>query len=90
MDSGIPWKFRSDLAITGPSQLSSGVTSNRLMVRLRTSCGVPLMTAYSHSPLSGWIVAAGIPASTVNAPLWRALGVTTGIGASTACRGRYI
>jgi two-component sensor histidine kinase len=43
--------------------------------------GVPLLTAYSHSPLSGWVVAAGIPASTVNGPLWRALGVTTGIGA---------
>jgi two-component sensor histidine kinase len=43
--------------------------------------GVPLLTAYSHSPLSGWIVAAGIPTATVNAPLWRALGVTTGIGA---------
>jgi two-component sensor histidine kinase len=43
--------------------------------------GVPLLTAYSHSPLSGWIVAAGIPAATVNAPLWRALGITTGIGA---------
>jgi two-component sensor histidine kinase len=42
--------------------------------------GVPLMTAYSHSPLSGWIVAAGIRAATINAPLWRNLAVTTGIG----------
>ena len=43
--------------------------------------GVPLLTAYSHSPMSGWIVAAGIPAATVNAPLWRNLAITAGIGA---------
>jgi two-component sensor histidine kinase len=42
--------------------------------------GVPLLTAYSHSPMSGWIVAAGIPAATVNAPLWRNLAITAGIG----------
>ena len=42
--------------------------------------GVPLLTAFSHSPVSGWIVAAGIPAATVNAPLWRNLAITTGIG----------
>ncbi len=43
--------------------------------------GVPLLTAYSHSPISGWIVAAGIRTATVNAPLWRSLAITTGIGA---------
>jgi two-component sensor histidine kinase len=42
--------------------------------------GVPLLTAYSHSPQTGWIVAAGIPARTVIAPLWRNLAITTGIG----------
>src|SRR6478672_3005016 len=43
--------------------------------------GVPLLTAYSHSPQSGWIVAAGIAVSTVNAPLWRNLAITASIGA---------
>jgi two-component sensor histidine kinase len=43
--------------------------------------GVPLLTAYSHSPQTGWIVAAGIPASSVIVPLWRNLAITTAIGA---------
>jgi two-component sensor histidine kinase len=42
--------------------------------------GVPLLTAYSHSPASGWIVAGGIPSASVNDPLWRNLIITTGIG----------
>jgi two-component sensor histidine kinase len=42
--------------------------------------GVPLLSAYSHTPMSGWIVAAGISAATVNVPLWRNLAVTAGIG----------
>jgi two-component sensor histidine kinase len=42
--------------------------------------GVRLLTAYSHSPESGWIVAAGIPAATVIAPMWRNLAITAGIG----------
>jgi two-component sensor histidine kinase len=43
--------------------------------------GVPLLTAYSHSPQTGWIVAAGIPARTVIMPLWRNLAIMTAIGA---------
>jgi two-component sensor histidine kinase len=43
--------------------------------------GVPLLTAYSRSPLSGWTVAAGISGAIINAPLWRNLAITAGIGA---------
>jgi two-component sensor histidine kinase len=43
--------------------------------------GVELLTAFTRSPLSGWTVAAGIPTTTLTAPLWRALAMTLGIGA---------
>src|SRR5262245_27628741 len=42
--------------------------------------GVPLLTAFTRSPLTGWTVAAGIPVASVTAPLWRALAVTASIG----------
>jgi two-component sensor histidine kinase len=41
--------------------------------------GVPLLTAFTHSSLTGWSVAAGTPVSTLTAPLWRILAVTAGI-----------
>jgi len=44
--------------------------------------GVPLLTAYSRSPVTDWIVAAGIPVALVTAPLWRTLAVTALIGAA--------
>jgi two-component sensor histidine kinase len=51
--------------------------------------GVPLLTAYSHSPLSGWIVAAGVATRTLTAPLWRTLAMTVGIGAVLLATGMY-
>src|SRR5262249_61462015 len=42
--------------------------------------GVPLLTGFTRSPLTGWTVAAGIPDATVTAPLWQALAVTVSIG----------
>jgi len=41
---------------------------------------IPLITAVSRSPISGWIVGAGIAARTLAAPLWRDLAITTAIG----------
>ncbi len=42
--------------------------------------GVPLLTAFSKSSVSGWIVAAGIASSTINAPLWNTLAITVTVG----------
>lgn len=43
--------------------------------------GVPLLTAFTHSPLTGWSVAAGTPVATLTAPLSRILAVTAAIAA---------
>jgi len=42
--------------------------------------GVPLITTYTRSPLTGWTVAAGIPESSLIGPLWRNLAFTSLIG----------
>jgi two-component sensor histidine kinase len=42
--------------------------------------GIELLTAYSRSPLSGWLVATGIPTATITAPLWRTMASTVLIG----------
>jgi two-component sensor histidine kinase len=43
--------------------------------------GAPLITAFSRSPSTGWTVAAGISESSLAAPLWRYLAITSVIGA---------
>ena len=42
--------------------------------------GVPLITAYTRSSLTGWTVAAGIAEATLVGPLWRNLAITSLIG----------
>jgi two-component sensor histidine kinase len=42
--------------------------------------GVPLITSVARSSLTGWAVAAGIPESSLVAPLWRNLAITSVIG----------
>ena len=42
--------------------------------------GVPLITSLARSSLTGWIVAAGIAESSLVAPLWRSLAITSVIG----------
>jgi len=44
--------------------------------------GLPLITAFSRSPLTGWTVAAGISQSSLVAPLWRDLATAAVIGAA--------
>jgi two-component sensor histidine kinase len=39
--------------------------------------GLPLMSSFVHSPLTGWIVAAGITEDSLVAPLWRNLAITS-------------
>jgi len=43
--------------------------------------GISLMSAFAHSSLTGWIVAAGITESSLVAPLWRNLAIASVIGA---------
>jgi two-component sensor histidine kinase len=43
--------------------------------------GVPLITSYTRSPLTGWTVAAGIDQDSLIAPLWRNLAITSVLGA---------
>jgi two-component sensor histidine kinase len=42
--------------------------------------GVPLVTAFTRSPTTGWTVAAGLPVASLTAPLWRALALTAAVG----------
>ena len=42
--------------------------------------GVPLITSYTRSSLTGWTVAAGISESSLVAPLWRSLAIASTIG----------
>jgi two-component sensor histidine kinase len=43
--------------------------------------GIPLITAFARSPLTGWTVAAGIAQSSLVGPLWRNLAITSVLGA---------
>jgi two-component sensor histidine kinase len=42
--------------------------------------GVPLITSFARSTLTGWTVAAGIAEGSLVAPLWRTLAITSVIG----------
>jgi two-component sensor histidine kinase len=42
--------------------------------------GVPLMSAFAHSSITGWIIGAGISEQSLVAPLWRNLAITSLIG----------
>jgi len=42
--------------------------------------GVALMSSFAHSELTGWIVGAGIAETSLAAPLWRNLAITSLIG----------
>jgi two-component sensor histidine kinase len=43
--------------------------------------GMQLMSGFVHSPLTGWIVAAGVSENSLAAPLWRSLAIASVIGA---------
>ncbi|MET0219941.1 MAG: sensor histidine kinase [Tardiphaga sp.] len=42
--------------------------------------GVPLISAVTRSPVSGWLAAAGVSTSSLVSPLWRDLAVTAAVG----------
>lgn len=43
--------------------------------------GVPLITAFARSPLTGWSVAAGVAQDSLVGPLWHKLAITSALGA---------
>jgi two-component sensor histidine kinase len=43
--------------------------------------GVPLITSFARSSLTGWTVAAGVAENSLVAPLWRNLAITSVVGA---------
>ena len=42
--------------------------------------GVPLLTAFTRSPMTGWTVAAGLSVASLTEPLWQALAITASVG----------
>jgi two-component sensor histidine kinase len=42
--------------------------------------GVPVLTAFTRSPLTGWTVAAGLSVASLTDPLWQALAITASVG----------
>ncbi|MGJ4997422.1 sensor histidine kinase [Bradyrhizobium sp. HKCCYLS3077] len=42
--------------------------------------GVPLLSSFTHSNLTGWIIGAGISETSLVAPLWRNLAITSLLG----------
>jgi two-component sensor histidine kinase len=64
-----------------PSLLPALLEKDEAKLATTSLEGVPLLTAFTRSPLTGWTVAAGTPVATLTAPLWRALAITIGIGA---------
>jgi two-component sensor histidine kinase len=54
--------------------------SNEATLQAVSLEGVPLITSFARSSVTGWIVAAGIAESSLVGPLWRKLAITSVIG----------
>ncbi|HLZ05769.1 MAG TPA: sensor histidine kinase [Bradyrhizobium sp.] len=64
-----------------PSVLSDMLQKSEAVQPTTSLDGVHLMSGFMHSPLTGWIVAAGVSESSLAAPLWRNLAIASIIGA---------
>ncbi len=63
-----------------PSLYTEMFRSNEATLSSVSLDGVPLASAYTRSRLTGWTVAAGVSESSLIAPLWRNIAVTSLIG----------
>src|SRR4029077_3904142 len=63
-----------------PSALEAVQRRNEAILPTVSLDGVPLMSGFAHSQLTGWIVGAGISERSLVAPLWRNLAITSVIG----------
>jgi two-component sensor histidine kinase len=63
-----------------PSLYAEIFRSNEATLQAVSLEGVPLITSFARSSVTGWIVAAGIAESSLVGPLWRKLAITSVIG----------
>ena len=63
-----------------PSVLTNMLQKSEAVLPTVSLEGVPLMSAFAHSLLTGWIVGAGISEGSLVAPLWRNLAIASAIG----------
>jgi two-component sensor histidine kinase len=63
-----------------PSVLSAMLRKSEAVMPTISLEGVPLISGFAHSSLTGWIIGAGITESSLVAPLWRNLAVVSAIG----------
>jgi two-component sensor histidine kinase len=63
-----------------PSLYSEMFKSNEATLQAVSMEGVPLITSFARSSVTGWTVAAGIPEGSLVGPLWRKLAITSAIG----------
>jgi two-component sensor histidine kinase len=64
-----------------PSLYDQMMKTNEAKINTMTIEGQHVLTAFTRSPLTGWIVVAGVSTSTITVPLWRTLAITGAIGA---------
>ncbi len=63
-----------------PTLLPTILSQKEGQLRTYSREDVELLTAFIRSPLTGWTVAAGIPVSSLTAPLWRQLAIIGVVG----------
>jgi two-component sensor histidine kinase len=63
-----------------PSLYNEMFRSNEETLQTLSMEGVPLITSFARSSVTGWTVAAGIAESSLVGPLWRKLAITSVIG----------
>jgi two-component sensor histidine kinase len=63
-----------------PTLFAAFATASEAKTNTVSLEGTPLLTAFTRSALTGWRVAAGIPAQNLTAPLWNTLAITALIG----------
>jgi two-component sensor histidine kinase len=63
-----------------PSLYAEMLRSNEATLQTVSLEGMPLITSFARSSVTGWIVAAGIAESSLVGPLWRKLAITSVIG----------
>ena len=63
-----------------PTLFAEMFKASEAKVRTVSLEGVPLLTAFARSDMTGWTVAAGIAEETLTAPLWRQLMLTAALG----------
>ena len=69
-----------DSLVPAPDSLKAELkTGNNRVVETLSADGAPMLTAFSHSPDTGWTMAVGIPRSEIDAPLKRTALMAAGL-----------